>query len=200
MINLLPPEVKEMRSYGRRNVLLVRWSLICLGAALLLVGIAGAGYFFITNAEKAAAEAKQQTEKAIETAKLDEVSKQFDAFSGNLKTVTQILSKQVLFSQLIRQIGSVTPAGATLNSVSLSDADNALNLDFKVPTSDLAATIQVNLEDEKNGLFEKADIIQVSCITDANKQQSCTVSVRALYRKDANFLFLNSVTSKAATP
>lgn len=193
MINLLPPEVKEMRSYGRRNLLLVRWSLLCLGAAILLMGIAAAGYIFITNAEQSAVQTKTQTEAAIQTAKLDEVSAEFDAFSSNLKTVTQILSKQVLFSSLIRQIGSIIPDGATLNSVSLSDADNALSLDIKVSSPDLAPTVQVNLENEQNGLFEKADIISVSCLTDASKQQSCTVSVKALYRKDANFLFLNSV-------
>ena len=194
MINLLPPEVKTMRLYGRRNRTLMRWSAFCLAAMAGLIIIVGGGFFFITQSEKSAQRSKAQVEEAIKAAKLDEVEKQYAAFSSNLKTVTQILSKQILFSDLVQKIGSVIPSGVTLNSVSLSDADNALTLDFKLPNPGLAPTLQVNLENEKNELFEKADILQVSCTTDSvTKVQSCTAQVRALYRKDAKFLFLNSI-------
>lgn len=198
MINLLPPDIKSMRLYGRRNITLLRWSSFCLAAMVGLTVIVAGGYIYITQAEKSAEKSKAQTEESIKLAKLDDVEKQYASFSSNLKTVTQILSKQVLFSDLIQKIGSVIPSGVTLNGVSLTDTDNALNLDFKVANPGLAATLQVNLEDQKNELFEKADLLNVACSPDATtKLQVCTVQVRALYRKDAKFLFLNSVSSGA---
>ncbi len=195
MIDLLPKTIKEARRYGRRNGLLLKWNLVCLTAIISLLVIIATGYFFINNASVSAATVKSKTEQTIKDAKLDKVEADYLEFSNNLKTVVQILSSQVLFSELLKQIGGVTPSGTTLNSVSLSDTDNALDLNFTTSSATLAPTIQVNLEDPENELFEKADITLVSCQPDTNGEESCTVQLRALFRKDAKFLFLNSVSS-----
>lgn len=193
MIDLLPSDMKRSRTYGRRNNLLLRWNLLCLLGIIGLTVIGGAGYFFINNATLSAEKVKTQTEESIRSAKLDEAEANYTSFSNNLKTVVQILNSQVLFSELLQQIGSVTPSGTTLNSVSLTDSDNALDLSFTTSSASLAPTIQVNLEDKRNKLFEKADIIQVSCQIDSSGSEGCGVQLRALFRSDAKFLFLNSV-------
>lgn len=198
MIDLLPGEVKKSRMYGRRNGLLLRWNLLFSIAIVGILAIIGTGYFFINNAAISATEVRSETEAAIKTAKLDEVEEDYTTFSNNLKTVVQILSSQVLFSELLQQIGGVTPSGATLNSVSLSDSDNALDLSFTTSSASLAPTVQVNLEDPENELFEKADIILVSCQTDEDGLEACNVQLRALFREDAKFLFLNSVSEEAS--
>lgn len=195
MIDLLPAEIKKSRLYGRRNGKLLRWNFLCMLALLGILIISGTGYFFINNATLSAAEVKSKTEAAIKTAKLDEAEVEYAQFSNNLKTVVQILSSQVLFSELLQQIGGVTPTGTTLNSVSLSDSDNALDLNFTTTSASLAPTLQVNLEDPENELFEKADIVQVSCQTDTEGKEECGVQLRALFKADAKFLFLNSVES-----
>lgn len=200
MIDLLPDDIKTARIYGRRNKLLFKWNLLSFFALLGLLTISGVGYFFINNSTIAAADVKTKTEASIEAANLSEVEAEYAIFSNNLKTVVQILSSQVLFSELLQQIGGVTPTGATLNSVSLSDSDNALDLNFTTTAASIAATIQVNLEDPTNELFEKADIIQVSCQIDAEGVEECNVELRALFREDAKFLFLNSVDTGGETP
>lgn len=193
MISLLPPDITEARRYGRKNLALLRWIFACLIGFTFILIIGGVGFFFVNNAEVSAKNIKSQVETSIADAKLDEAEKEYMEFSNNLKTVVQILSKQILFSKLIQQVGSITPAGATLNSISLSDADNALDLTFTVDSAAIAPTIQVNLEDPDNELFEKADIIQVACQKTATGAETCTVQLRALIKQDANFLFLNSV-------
>lgn len=198
MIDLLPVEIKKSRAYGRLNRTLLRWNALCSAAILGVLLIGGTGYFFINNAALSAADVKLETEKSIEKAKLSDVEANYAAFANNLKTVVQILSSQVLFSELLQQIGGVTPSGATLNTVSLSDTDNALDLDFTTSSTSLAATIQVNLEDPKNELFEKADIIQVSCSTSGGGVESCNVQLRALFKEDAKFLFLNLVNGEVS--
>ncbi len=196
MIDLLPNSIKQDRNYGRRNNVLLRWNISCLLAILGILTIGATGYFFINNATKSAAASKAQTEESIADAKLSEVEAEYKTFSSNLKTVVQILSDQVLFSELLQQIGGVTPTGATLNSISLSDTDNALDLDFTTTAASIAPTIQVNLEDPTNELFDKADIIQVTCQTGTDGKDSCNVQLRALFKEDAKFLFLNSVSAQ----
>ena len=198
MIELLPNNIKQDRNYGRRNNVLLRWNIACLLAITGILIIGATGYFFINNATESAAASKVQTEESIADAKLSEVEAEYKEFSGNLKTVIQILSDQVLFSELLQQIGSVTPTGATLNSISLSDTDNALDLDFTTTAASIAPTIQVNLEDPTNELFDKADIIQVTCQAGNDGKESCNVQLRALFKEDAKFLFLNSVSAQGA--
>lgn len=200
MIDLLPTSIKQSRQYGRRNAKLLRWNIACLLAILGILAIGATGYFFINNATKAAATAKAQTEKLIDDAKLSKVEAEYTVFSDNLKTVVRILSNQVLFSELIQQIGGVTPSGATLNSISLSDSDNALDLDFTTASSSVAPTIQVNLVDPGSELFSSADIIQVNCQSVTENKESCNVQLRALFKDDAKFLFLNSVDTAGVSP
>jgi hypothetical protein len=185
MIDLLPTSIKQSRTYGRRNNKLLRWNIACILAILGIITIGAAGYFYIDNATKSATKTKAQTEVLITDAKLSEVESEYKSFSDNLKTVVQILSNQVLFSELLQQIGGVTPTGATLNSISLSDSDNALDLDFTTATSSIAPTIQVNLADPSNELFSSADIIQVNCQSATNEKESCNIQLRALFKEDA---------------
>lgn len=199
MIDLLPNDVKSSRMYGRRNRLLARWNFYLFLAIAAILAIIGAGYFFINNATLSAADVKTKTEDSIKAADLSNIEKEYETFTSNLKTVVQILNNQVLFSELLQQIGGVTPTGAILNTVSLSDSDNALDLNFTTTSASIAAQIQVNLEDPTNELFEKADIIQVACYINSDDKEECSVQLRALFKEDAKFLFLNSVDS-GATP
>ncbi len=194
MINLLPSETRENRLYGRRNRQLVRWCIAALLAAIGIVGIAAGGYVFLTRSEASAASEKTRVETQIAQDQLDKVLAEYNSFTADLKTVVQILSKQILFSELIQQIGSVVPPGTTLNTVSISNKDNALSLDFTLDQASSAPTLQLNLEDPENALFEKADIIQLSCQTDdVTRVQTCSAQVRVLLKKDAPYYFLNSV-------
>lgn len=196
MINLMPGEIKEQRSYGRKNVKLLKWTTqaVVLFSILLMAIILGLNVIY--RAQKTSSNEKERLEKKYVNEKYDEIKKSYDEFSGNLTTVTQILSKQVLYSSLLQKIGSVIPPGATLNSISLAGTDNALDLNFSIANETLAPIIQVNLQDEKNKLFEKADIIQVSCQQEQNNTEKCSTQLKAQYRKDATFLFINTLENK----
>lgn len=154
--------------------------------------VAGVGYFYINNAETSARNIKNQNEAVTQSKGFIETEKTYASFTSNLKTVVQILNKQILFSDLIQKVGAVTPPGARLSSMSLTNTDNALDLNFIVEESSIAPVVQLNLEDPKNELFEKADIVRVTC-EGSIESNDCTVQVRALYRTNAQFLFLNSV-------
>lgn len=192
MINLMPSTIKTERSYGRSNVILMRWTFQISVAFVILTIVLLSGYSFMVSAQKSVNANKSKVEESIKSEKLDTTEKEYDAFSSNVQTVTQILSKQVLYSSLLQQIGSVTPLGATLSSISISSTSNALDLNFNISSADVAPILQLNLQDEKNQLFQKADIIQVNC-QQSNGVDKCTAQLKAEYRKDAKFLFINTI-------
>lgn len=196
MINLMPNDIKSKRSYGRKNILLLKWTTqaIILFTLLLLTIILGLNTIY--SSQKSALNEKTKLENKYTTEKYEETQKSYNEFNSNLTTTTQILSKQILYSSLLQKIGSVIPPGATLNSISIASTDNALDLNFNISSSALAPIVQINLQDEKNNLFEKADIIQVSCQQDQANTEKCTTQLKAQYKKDAVFLFINTLEKK----
>lgn len=193
MINLMPQEITRDRKYGRKNILLFRWLMQTAIAFVLLCLSVFIGLGVLHRSQDSVYKNKQSLLSKISEEKLDDTQKSYKEFSDNLNTVTQILSKQILYSLLLQKIGSVIPPGTTLNSISIASTDNALDLNFNINNSSLAPIIQINLQDERNKLFEKADIIQVTC---QQTDEKCTAQLKAQYKKDAVFLFINTIGDK----
>ena len=54
-----------------------------------------------------------------------------------------------------------------------------------------ATQLQVNLQDPKNKIFEKADIENINCGTaDLKKRLPCTVQIRALFNKNSPYFYI----------
>lgn len=207
MINLLPPDVKESYHYARRNTRLLSW-VFALGfafAGLVLLSLGGLWYLQQQadqyQPQIAAAEANlvSQDQKAVE--------KEVKEISGNLKLAVQVLSKEVLFSQLLKQLAIVTPSDATLSNLTITQGVNAVDISARTADYESATQLHVNLADPANKIFSKADIVSINCAA-ANADGSgestlasrypCTVIIRALFADNNPFLFINS--TKKATP
>ena len=194
MINLLPPELKDTYRYGRRNRTLARWltvMVLCIAGALLLTG---GGYLYlnrsINNTNQQLAESQQQLSQQHEAA----VQKQVTDITKNLKLATQVLSKEILFSKLLKQLGAVTPNNAILTNLSITQAQGGVDITAETANYAAATQLQVNLADPKNKIFSQADIVSITCNSGngIKSQYPCTVNIRALFAKDNPFLFINS--------
>lgn len=192
----MPTDIKTRRAYARKNFVILRWTVQALLFLLILLVTALLGLNTINTSLKSVENDKNTIRNKLNSENLIEIQKSYNDYLNNLNTVTQILSKQILYSSLLQKIGSVIPPGATLNSINLSSTDNALELNFNISSSNLAPIIQVNLQDEKNELFEKADIIQVNCQQGQSNTDSCTTQLKAKYKKDAVFIFINTIGDK----
>ncbi|CAN5666000.1 hypothetical protein BH23PAT1_BH23PAT1_0850 [soil metagenome] len=199
MINLLPPDIRESVSYARRNTLLIRWLIaVAIGLAGVAV-IVVAGQAYISQATKAYAKEIELTKQHLKDQKLEETQKQVSDLSSSLKLMVDVLSRQILFSDLIRQTGAAIPPGAVLTNLTISKVQGGIDLQFKATDYQTATQIQVNLEDPDNKIFDKADIVSISCSTEANTSNNdgsggkypCTVSIRALFTKNNPFLFIS---------
>lgn len=198
MINLLPPDVKQTFTYGRHNTKLLRW------AVAFLVGIAGvgvvitSGLFYINQSIKSYSSQVDKGQVELKTQKLDETQKQVEDISANLKLTVQLLSREILFSKLFKQIGAAIPAKASLTDLGLSKIEGGIDLKAIAADYNTATQIQLNLQDPTNKIFDKADIVNVACssVSNVDPRYPCTVSIRARFAKNNPFLFINVVGTK----
>lgn len=208
MINLLPPEMRENTIYARRNTKLLRWVVVLGGAIAAIFIIVIFGQLYIQQSSKSYAAQIEQTRQQLKVQKLEETQKKVEGISGSIKLAVQVLSKQVLFSALLKQIGSAIPEGAVLTGLSINKLQGGLDLTAAATDYNTATQVQVNLQDPNNKIFEKADIISVQCSTtagsttnvntgqstasDLDEKYPCKITVRALFSQNNPFLFINN--------
>ncbi len=203
MINLLPPQLKQSYRYARRNRRLAFWILaLCVAIAGIAI-FTGSGLIAMNASIQ-----KQKTETAdiqsrLEGQDLAGTEKEVTAVSNNLKLMVNVLSKQVLFSKLLVQLGSVTPPNVALTNLSVSQAAGAMDITARSTNYNAAAQLQANLADPGNKIFSKADIVNINCSTTTTSDAGvfaaypCTITIKALFASNNPFLFINTNTKVA---
>ena len=199
MINLMPAAMKQEIFYARRNTALRKW-LVGFAVALAGVGIIVAfGLLYmqhsIKNHQTQIAEAKQ----SLQAQKVDETQKRVEEISANTKLATQVLSREILFSKLIRQIGRALPSNTVLKSLQIDKgAQGGLQLNAGAADFNAGTQLQINLQDPKNGVFEKADINSINCAgASAQSSLPCDVSLQALFSKNNTYLYITPTAPSA---
>jgi len=199
MINLLPPETKEAYLYARRNHSLSIW---ITGLLIGLLGIGLIGTYGsirihrdITKKTSLVSSLKNQLNKA----NLIGTESQVQTISSDFTLVVKVLSQEVLFSKLLSDMATTLPSGANLTGLTISNTSTGTGLDITAEVNNYttATQLQVNLADPANGIFSKADLVSVTCGTNStsstnfNPNYPCTVTLRAQFAKNNQFLFIN---------
>ena len=199
MINLLPSEIKSSYVYAKRNVILQKWVALCLAA---LVGLACLGTFGLLTIKQSQLHFEQEAISANNTfkeEKYDLTQKEVKDMSNNFKLVLRVLSQEVLFSQLLKQITVAIPANSNLTGLNISQTTGGIDITANAVDYKTATQVQVNLADPANKIVSKADIVSINCSSGetATSGYPCTVNIRALFGSNNPFLLINN---KAAKP
>ncbi len=196
MINLLPPDTKSAYRYARSNRVLLRWCITCVLALTGAILITSGGYIYlnqsITNTSKQIAD----TNKQLKAEHLSSIQKQASTISDNLKLAVRVLSQEVLFSKLLKQLATVMPANAILTNLTIAQIQGGVDITAQTTNYQAATQLQLNLADPKNQIFSKADIVNVTCGASTtaamNSNYPCVVTLRALFANNSQFLFINN--------
>jgi|JI10StandDraft_1071094.scaffolds.fasta_scaffold38260_2 Tfp pilus assembly protein PilN len=193
MINLLPPEVKDSFRYARRNYHLYRW-VKALGFGILgALIITAFGYLYLQQTAKSYEKQVATSQANLKAQNFDKIQREVKDMSNNLQLASQVLSKQVLFSELLKQLSTILPRDTVLTNLTISQAQNGLDITAQSKTYEAGTQLQVNLSDAKNKLFSKADIIGISCPeSPSNPAYPCSVSIRAEFAPNNPFLVSGS--------
>jgi type II secretory pathway component PulL len=193
MINLLPPDKKANFRYARKNVGLRRWATSLL---LILVGLAGLATYGLLNFQQSTNSYEKQVAAAqadLAKSELPQTEAKVKDITGSLRLAAQVLSKEVLFSKLITQIGHAMPKDAVLSGLNINQTTGGIDLNANAKDYVTASQVQVNLANPDNKIFAKADIVSISCNapTQAKASYPCSVTIRALFTGNNPFLFIN---------
>lgn len=194
MINLIPPAHRQAIFYGRLNTRLVSWAIGIALALLGLVIIIAASLFYLKQDSSQIRTSIDESKSSLATQNEKETLDRVKEINDNLKLTIDVLSNEVLFSELLQQIGLVMPPGTVLEDLSLTNEVFGLGITLQVGARDYetGTRVHVNLNDSSNGIFEKADLVGISCDSgDRSAAYPCIVEMRALFLKDNPFLLIN---------
>ena len=200
MINLLPPEQKTALQYARRNAFVVKWVIALLGAIIGVIVIVGGGQLYIARATTTIEEDTQKAEQRLEEQNISETQSRVQEISNTLNLVVQVLSQQVLFSDLIRQVGAAIPPGAVLTNLNINEIEGGIDLAADAVDYNTATQVQVNLEDPANRIFASADILNIRCDQDSEDAYPCQISMRALFGENSQFLLITDSEDMTVSP
>jgi len=190
VINLLPTDYKHQLGYARRNTVLRKWlSASVLGVAGICLIIA-AGWLFISRTTITEQEQVAARQQQLAAQNLEATQKRVAEISDNIKLASDVLSRQVLFSKLLAQVGAVMPNGTSLVNLSINAPEGGIDLTAGATNYQTATQLQVNLQDPANKIFEKADIVSINCAQTATRSDyPCQVNIRALFAKENTFQY-----------
>lgn len=155
IINLLPLKLREERSFGRKNRLLIGY-VLTLAITALLVAVVMLGSLMLFGTDEASLRA-EIAENDATIAGLRSSTRELNDTVTRLETVNQLYESGIEFSELVPQIGSILPEGTVLNGLSLTGGSfDAISLDVDMERPELAAVLVKNLVE--SDLFEAADI------------------------------------------
>lgn len=192
MINLLPPAYADSIRYGRINSKLGKWLLAMILAIVGLILILAFGWLYIRNQTISLQKDVDGLNQQLKAQNLDQVKKDAEEISESVKIINQVLSQEVRFSDLIQDIGKVMPPGTVLSSLTLNKLSGGVNLTANARDQASAAQIAANLNDPRNMLFEKVDIVRINCPPESNVSgYKCSTDLRVLFSKTAQNRYLN---------
>lgn len=192
MINLLPPEIKSSYRYARRNVILRKWVVLF---AVALVGLGAVTTYGLLTLQQSITSYKHQIAATDELFKKEDFAgtqRQVQDISNSFKLAVQVLSKEVLFSQLIKQIGASMPDKAILTGLDINQVQGGIQITAESTDYKTATQVQVNLSDPANKIFSRADIESIKCEGVNDPPYNCRITIRALFTSDNPFLFINN--------
>ncbi len=184
--------------YARRNVVLRKWFVAFLIAFIGLGGLATYGLLTLHQSTTHYRQQNAVAQAAFQKENSSAVQQQVQSISNNFRLTVKVLSQEVLFSQLIKQIAATIPNNANLTGLSIPQTQGGIDITADATDYKTATQVQVNLSDPKNEIFSKADIVSITCDSSSqtNAAYPCTVSIRALFARNNPFLFINNKSAK----
>lgn len=191
MINLLPADYGAQLRHSHQSSILHRWLVVGILASVGLALVMAVGWIYIEQQNKNLSRNLDVVQTQLNSQDLAGTQKKAKEITNNIKIINQVLSREIRFSGLITQIGSVMPPGTILSGLTLSKVDGALDLAVSARDYASASQIAINLSDPKNKIFDKVDIVNISCSATSGSAYPCSAVFRALFSKATQSQFLN---------
>jgi len=190
MINLLPDSRKQLYQYSVKNKSLFIWVILIASAILGLLAVTTISATKLQNQQKMYANRLSSANSYYAKNNLGDTQKEIKEVQSNITLANKVLTQNIKFSNIIKQINSSVPSGVKLGGLTINKNQGAVDITATAPDYNSATQLQINLG-SKNTVFSKADIVNISCGNNAARSNGCSVTVRALFSKN-NSSFKNN--------
>ena len=123
MINLMPDTIKKEIHSARVNVILTRYIIVILLAFAFLVLLLAGSYFVLTQTKNSAQQLVSANDTKAEV--YSSTKAQVDALSSRLSETKVLLDQEILYSNVLINIGQQMPEGTVLSGITLDSASFA---------------------------------------------------------------------------
>lgn len=120
MINLMPDADKKEIRAARANVILARYIMIILMAFVFLLLLLAGSYVVLTQTKDSAT--RLMDANSSKAAVYSATKAQVDSLSASLTQTKTILNQEVLYSNVLMNIGQQMPNGTVLDKITLNSA------------------------------------------------------------------------------
>jgi len=186
-VNLLPPEHKSTVLYARRNTFLLRWIIGSSVGLIVIASIMGLGLWYINHNVQAQDKQIASLKQHLSSQKQSETEKKAASISNNFKLTLKVLQQQIFFSKLLVKVGEVMPKNTSLEGLTITSEQNTIDLSVVAKDYQSATQVQINITDPGKKLFDKADIINVTCANEG--EFPCKITLRAVFAKDSGLKY-----------
>lgn len=165
MISLLPNDLREAIRFAKLNTAMVQYGIISIVVVVLVAGVMLFGFNIASDDEQALRDSIAQ--KEIDLKSLVQTEQDAASLADQIDTVGKLLEREVRFSDVLQEIGSILPKGSVLTSLRLAnDIEEPLQVSAKVEDKETAAILRQNIEDSER--FSSADIESITINLDSN--------------------------------
>lgn len=160
MINLLPDDAKKEIRAARTNVSLLKYIFVLAAGVTFLSVVAGGIYFILLGTQTSAESVIKDNQS--KTSSYSTAQAQAQALRASLASAKTILDKEVRYSKVITGIAALMPAGAVLDSLSLSPATfgTPTTLTIYARTTEDALAVKNNFQ--TSSLFSNVTFVSIS--------------------------------------
>jgi len=161
MINLMPDSAKVEIRAARVNVVLLRYIIIILVAFTFLVLLLGGSYVVLTQTKASA----QQIIDANDTkaAVFSSTKTQVESLSAGLAETKTLLDQEVLYSNVLINIGQQLPEGTVVEKITLDEGSfTGTPVAMKVYAKTTEATVALREKFQSSPLFSNVNFESVS--------------------------------------
>lgn len=120
MINLMPDIAKQEIRAARLNVILARYIIVILFAFGFLMLLLGGSYVVLTQNKESAQRLVTTNDTKADV--YSSTKAQVEALSSSLSQTKTILDQEILYSNVLMNIGQQMPTGTVLSSLALNAA------------------------------------------------------------------------------
>ncbi|MBI3983674.1 PilN domain-containing protein [Candidatus Microgenomates bacterium] len=159
MINILPTDIKQQLNYAKRNARLVRYLMLGVMLAVLLGALFLSSFWYADRQIgrlRATLDSQRQQRETYQATE-DKVK----AFQGNLGLIEKLLAEKTVYSQLLKDLAAVLPAGSYINHLTLT-GDDTKPLELLVTVSSFNRAAELRNSLIKSPRFVSADIQSIS--------------------------------------